>query len=220
MAKNKKRRFFSLNSILGNLVAMGVVGALLIVLTLFLLSVYTRHGQNIVVPDLSGLKAEEAHAILQSKGLSMQVVDSIYNLDAVPGGIIEQTPKAGNNVKKGRDIYVTIYAYSAQKISIPGLKDYSARQAISLLNSIGFPDIEIVEVPAEYSGLVQSVDYKGRPLMADEQIPAGSRLLLKVGIIQEGDENDDFNEDYINYPDGVPPIQKVEDKSSIDDSFF
>lgn len=220
MAKNKKRSLFSLNSILGNLVAMGVVGALLIVLTLFLLNVYTRHGHNVVVPDLSGLQADEADAILQSKGLSMLIVDSIYNLDAVPGGIIEQTPKAGNNVKEGRDIYVTIYAYSAQKISIPGLTDYSARQAISLLNSIGFPDIEIVEVPAQYSGLVVALEYKGRTLMADEQIPAGSRLRLKVGMIEEADDNEEFNEDYINYPDGRTAPQKAEEANSIDDSFF
>jgi len=35
-------------------------------------------------------------------------VDSIYQRNAVPGAIIDQTPKAGNKVKQGRSIYITI----------------------------------------------------------------------------------------------------------------
>lgn len=220
MAKKKRKGLFSLNSILGNLIAIGLTAVLLIVITLFALNVYTRHGQNIVVPDLNGLQADEAEAILRSKGLDMLIIDSIYKLDAVPGGVIDQTPKAGNNVKSGRDIYVTIHAYSPQKISIPNLTDYSARQAISLLQSIGFSDIEIEEVPAEYSGLVLSVLYKGRPLIADEQVPAGSRLRLRVGMIHEPDE--EFNEDYIHHPDGESTSGSINtsEVESIDEGFF
>ena len=222
MAKKKTKRLFSLNSILGNLIAIGITAVVLVVITLFALNIYTRHGENIVVPDLSGLQADEAEAILESKKLQMVVIDSIYKLDAVPGGIIEQAPKAGNNVKTGRHIYITIYAYSPQKISIPGLTDYSARQAISLLQSIGFNDIEIVEVPHEYSGIVLSVEYKGRPLLADEQIPAGSRLKLNVGVTQDPDDfDDDFNEDYIHYPDRVNQSDASESETgSIDEGFF
>ena len=169
------------NNILLNVVAIGVVAILLFVLTLLFLNVYTRHGQNVVVPQLQGFQEEEAEAILKSKGLDIQVVDSIYKKDAVPGSIIDQTPKPNNKVKEGRDIYVTIYARNPQQVSVPGLVDFSARQAIALLNSIGFKQITIEEIPAQYSGLVISVEYRGKKLIPDEQIPAGSPLKLVVG---------------------------------------
>lgn len=181
MSTKPTTKKFPGNNILLNIVAIGVVAILLFILLLLFLNVYTRHGQNVVVPQLQGLQEEEAAAVLKSKGLDIQVIDSIYKKDAVPGSIIDQSPKPHNKVKEGRDIYVTIYARNPQQISVPGLVDFSARQAIALLNSIGFTQIAIEEVPAQYSGLVISVEYRGKKLTPDEQIPAGSPLKLVVG---------------------------------------
>lgn len=217
--KNKKRRFPG-NSILLNLIAIGIVGILLVVLTLLFLNIYTRHGHNVNVPDLHGLQADEAKDILKSKGLSVLVIDSIYKLDAVPGSVIDQTPKPGNKVKEGRSIYITIYAYNPQQIAVPELIDFSTRQAVSLLNSIGFDDIVIEEVPAQYHGLVMSVMFRGRKLLPDEQIPVGSPLKLIVGSGMQPDSLD-FNSEYIVSPDydsgGTTGHDK---KSDMDDSFF
>ncbi len=155
-------------------------GILLIILALLLLNVYTRHGQNVVVPALENLQINEANTILRAKGLHIEIVDSIYQRDAVPGAIIDQRPKAGNKVKEGRAIYLTIYAKNPQMVAVPELTDYSTRQASALLNSIGFTQLSIQEVPAEYSGLVVAVEYKGKKLAPEEKIPAGSPLTLVV----------------------------------------
>lgn len=220
--KNKKKRFPG-NSILLNLIAIGIVGVLLLVLTLLFLNIYTRHGHNVNVPELHGLQAEEAKAILKSKGLSALIIDSIYKLDAVPGSVIEQTPKPGNRVKEGRSIYLTIYAYSPQQIAVPELIDFSTRQAVSLLNSIGFNDIAIEEVPAQYHGLVMSVEFRGRKLLPDEQIPAGSPLKLVVGSGIRSDSLD-FDSEYIVSPELDSSVSGTgnnsEKKSDMDDSFF
>ena len=104
----------------------------LLVLTLLFLNVYTRHDQNVKVPILAGLQVEEANAILRSKGLHIEIIDSVYQKDAVPGAIIEQVPEANSNVKKGRAIYVSIYAKSPAEVSLPELVDYSLRQAQAL----------------------------------------------------------------------------------------
>lgn len=224
MTKKKINKKFPGNNIFLNLIAIAVVGVLLLVSTLYFLNIYTRHGQNIVVPDLNGLQANEAELILKSKGLSALVIDSIFKLDAVPGAVIDQTPKAGNKVKEGRSIYITIYSYNPQQILIPELVDYSARQAMSLLNSIGFTDIIVEEIPAEYDGLVMSVEYKGRKLMADELVPAGSTIKLIVGRSGYG-EFDEFNDEYILSPDGGGSSNqerqnKNQEKTGMDDSFF
>ena len=220
MGKSEVFKKFPGNSIFLNIIAIGIAGVLLLVLTLLFLNIYTRHGQNIIVPDLNGLQANEAEAILKSKGLTVQIVDSIYKPDAIPGSVIEQTPKPGNKVKEGRNIYLTIYSFNPQQISVPELVDFSTRQALSLLNSIGFNDIDILEVPAEYHGLVLSVEYKGRKLLADEQIPAGSPLKLIVGSGILPDSLD-INDEYILSPDGSPVKSGSEEKKSdMDDSFF
>ena len=224
MSAKPTSKKFPGNSILLNVIAIGIVAVLLLVLTLFFLNVYTRHGQNVVVPQLQGFQEEEAEVILKSKGLDIQVVDSIYKKDAVPGSIIDQTPKPNNKVKEGREIYVTIYARNPQQVSVPGLVDFSARQAIALLNSIGFTQIAIEEVPAQYSGLVISVEYRGKKLMPDEQIPAGSPLKLVVGSGMEEDSLN-INREIVISPGvagAIPdssrnvPVQP----SNMDESFF
>lgn len=198
-----------------------ICGILLVVLALLLLNVYTRHGQNVVVPSLESLQIEEANTILRAKGLHAEIVDSIYQRDAVPGAIIDQRPKAGNKVKEGRAIYLTIYAKNPQMVAVPELTDYSTRQASALLNSIGFTQLSIQEVPAEYSGLVVAVEYRGKRLAPDEKIPGGSPLTL---IVTSGALADSLRIDneYI-----VPPGERSEGNGiqpggdgAIDDSFF
>ena len=180
MSKNQAKKPFFGNNILKNLAMIIITGGLLVILTLVFLHLYTRHGQNIVVPKLMGLQINEANTILNAKGLHIEIVDSIYSRDGVPGAILDQSPKANNKVKEGRSIYVTVYSKTPQQIVVPGLEDYSTRQALALLNSLGFTQISIEEVPSEYSGLVMAVEYHGRRLAPDEKIPAGSPLNLVV----------------------------------------
>jgi beta-lactam-binding protein with PASTA domain len=149
------------------------------------------------------------------------VVDSIYSSDAVPGAIFDQTPKGGNKVKEGRSIYITIYSKSPQQVAVPGLVDYSTRQATALLNSMGFTRMTIEEVPSEYTGLVIAVKYRGKTLSPDEKIPAGSPITL---VVTSGALADSLRVDneYI-----VPPGQvnngnntQPSEEGEIDNSFF
>ena len=221
MSKKQTKKFIFGDSILKNLLIIIVSGLLLILLALLFLNIYTRHGHNVVVPALEGLQVGEANTILKSKGLHAAVVDSIYNRDAVPGAIMDQTPKGGNRVKEGRSIYITIYSKSPQQVAVPGLVDYSTRQATALLNSMGFTQLTIEEVPSEYSGLVMAVKYRGKTLGSEEKIPAGSPLTLVVtsGVLADSLRVDN---EYIVPPDQVGNsgnIQPVEE-GVIDNSFF
>lgn len=218
--KNAVKLIFG-NSILKNIFLIIITGVVLVLLTLLFLGIYTRHGHNVVVPRLEGLQIEEANTILKAKGLHAEIVDSVYNRDAVPGAILDQTPKADNKVKEGRSIYVTVFSKNPQQIAVPGLVDYSTRQAVALLNSLGFTQITIEEVASEYSGLVLAVEYHGRALSPDEKIPAGSPLNLIVSsseladslgvnseiIIEPGSLNNNSGNQYPN-------------EGKLDESFF
>ncbi|WP_044060116.1 PASTA domain-containing protein [Proteiniphilum acetatigenes] len=221
MSKKQTKKSILSNNIIKNLLMIIVCGVLLVVLALLLLNVYTRHGQNVVVPSLESLQIEEANTILRAKGLHAEIVDSIYQRDAVPGAIIDQRPKAGNKVKEGRAIYLTIYAKNPQMIAIPELTDYSIRQASALLNSMGFTQLSIQEVPAEYSGLVVAVEYRGKRLAPEEKIPAGSALTLVVtsGVLADSLRIDN---EYIVPPERIGNGNSLQsgNDGAIDDSFF
>jgi beta-lactam-binding protein with PASTA domain len=169
--------------ILKHFLAIIVTGVVLIVGTLFFLNVYTKHGHSIDVPRLDGLQVSEAGTILRAKGLNIEILDSIYQRSAVPGAIIDQRPTANNNVKIGRTVYVTIFAQNPPQILIQNLEDYSVRQAVAHLNSLGFTQIDINEVPSQHTGIVLAVEYRGRVLTGEEKIPAGSPLTLRVGRV-------------------------------------
>lgn len=221
MSKKQAKKPFLGNSILKNLTMIFITGVLLVILTLVFLHLYTRHGQNIVVPKLEGLQINEANTILNAKGLNVEIIDSIYNRDAVPGAILDQTPKANNKVKKGRSIYVTVYSKNPQQVIVPGLIDYSTRQAMALLNSLGFTQISIEEVPSEYSGLVLAVEYHGRPLAPDEKVPAGSQLNLVVSSSQLADSLGVDNEIIIAPGQlGNQDTNQSGESGQFDDSFF
>lgn len=219
MSKKQTNKSIFSDSIVKNLLMIIACGVLLVVLALLLLNVYTRHGQNVVVPALENLQIEEANTILRGKGLHAEIVDSIYQRDAVPGAIIDQTPKAGNKVKEGRAIYLTIYSKKPQMIAIPELTDYSTRQASALLNSMGFTQLSIQEVPAEYSGLVVAVEYRGKRLAPEEKVPAGSSLTLVVtsGVLADSLKIDNG---YIVPPNGNGSQPGNNSDGAIDDSFF
>lgn len=221
MSKKQIKKFIFGDIVVRNLLIIIASSILLLLLSLLMLRFYTRHGQNVVVPPLEGLQVNEANTLLHARGLHAEVVDSIYNRDAVPGAIIDQTPKGGNKVKEGRSIYITIYSKSPQQIAVPGLVDYSTRQATALLNSMGFNQIMIEEVPSEYTGLVMAVKYRGKTLSSDEKIPAGSPITLVVTSGYLADSLRVDNE-YI-----VPPAQvdngnntQPSQEGEIDHSFF
>lgn len=220
--KTTKKNKFG-NSIIKNLIIIIITGVLLVIIALLFLKVYTRHGQNVVVPQLEGLQIEEARKILKSKGLEALVIDSIYKREAVPGSIIDQKPKANNKVKEGRSIYITTYAQSPQEIAIPSLVDFSERQAIAMLNSLGFTQIAIEQVPSEYAGLVMSVEYRGKALQAEDKVPAGSPLKIIVGSGML-DDSLKINHEYIVPPSQVNTPQNTntesEENTGIDETFL
>jgi len=202
-----------------------VISIILVILTLFLFRVYTRHNQNVEVPQLQGLQVEEARVMLKSRGLHIEIVDSVYKKGSVPGAIIEQTPSPNNNVKEGRPVYVTIYSKSPQLIAIPGLVDYSTRQAEALLISMGFNQLEIEKVPSMYEGLVISVQFRGKTLQPEEKIPVGSPLKLIVGGGSFSNDSLNVTGEYIISPSGDSPAESnsgnpEDNPDNVDPSFF
>ena len=223
--KARKKNPFK-NSISKNILLIIVSGIILLMGTLVILHIYTRQNKSVDVPQVKGLQLKEAMILLKSKGLNYVVVDSLYERNAIPGAIIEQVPIAKSRTKSGREVFLTIYSVNPPQLAVPGLVDYSHRQAEALLISMGFEQLTIQQVPSQYKGLVKAIEYRGRKLQPEEKIPAGSPLTIIVG---SGLQPDSLNidRDYMLSPNDEESFesgQKSEPSSQkspiVDESFF
>ena len=143
--------------------------------------VYTRHGQAVVVPDVKGMGTAEAEKIFRNHGLNCVVSDSGYVKTMPAGCILEYTPSAGQKVKEGRTVYLTVNALNTPLLTVPDVADNSSvRQAEARLLAVGFKLDEIEYVAGE-KDWVYGVKYKGRQLELREQVPVGVPLTLMVG---------------------------------------
>ena len=164
-----------------NLIAMMAVVILLLFGVLKWLDVYTRHGEAVVVPDVKGMTVGEAEMLLRNHGLVCVVSDSNYVKNKPAGSILELNPSAGQNVKEGRTIYLTINTLDVPLRLVPDVADNSSvRQAQAKILAAGFKLSENELISGE-KDWVYGVKYKGRQLNMGDKVPVGATLTLLVG---------------------------------------
>jgi beta-lactam-binding protein with PASTA domain len=193
--------FFKKHILLANLLLALFILIVLVYILLFWLDRYTNHGQAVEVPNVKGLRIEDATSFFQINELYYTVIDSQFVKNAVPGTILETIPPIGTSVKKGRTIYLTVNSFSAQMLTIPDVVNISQRLALSMLRSLGFESIHNELVPGAFRDLVVGLETRGRALSAGDKIPANSPLTLLVSsgteeiIPAEENELDAINEE-------------------------
>ena len=171
----------SWKSVLLHLVLVLAATALVIIGALALLKVYTRWGEAIQVPPITGMSRADAEKELRKLDLEMKIIDSVY-VEAAPRGIVmDSNPAPGSKVKSRRTIFVTVNANSARRIVLPQVVQLSRRQAIAALRGSGFVQIEERFVPGEFNDLVLSVT-DGETGLA---LTSGSRLAYNAPIMLE-----------------------------------
>ena len=164
-----------------NLIAMMAVVILLLFGVLKWLDVYTRHGEAVVVPDVKGMTVGEAEMLLRNHGLVCVVSDSNYVKNKPAGSILELNPSAGQKVKEGRTIYLTINTLDVPLRLVPDVADNSSvRQAQAKILAAGFKLSENELISGE-KDWVYGVKYKGRQLNMGDKVPVGATLTLLVG---------------------------------------
>lgn len=215
------KEFFSFkhNALLwGNLIAMVVVAVLLVLGVLKGLNLYTHHGEAVKVPDVKGLSADEAEMLIQRAGLVAVVSDSNYVKTMPAGSVLDIVPVAGQNVKLGRTVYLTINTLSIPLKEVPDVADNSSlRQAEASLRAEEFK-LDSVELVNGELDWVYGVKYKGRLLRPGEKVPIGSTLQLMVGC---GGElpNDSDSIAVRPHPESIPAGNPKGEEEKEDDWF-
>lgn len=178
------RDFFSFrkNSFFwGNLLAMIIVVIAIVFGTFKWLDHYTEHDISVTVPDIKGMRLQEAQALLKNYTLVGVVSDSTYNTNKPGGTILETNPISGSVVKEKRIVYLTINTSRVPTKIIPDLIDNcSLREAEAKLLAMGFKLGENDSIEGE-KDWIYGIKYRGTRISNGDEIPTGATLVLEVG---------------------------------------
>ena len=197
----------------GNILAMIALVILLCLGVKYGLDWYTNHGEVVVVPNVLHKDFKEAEDILDGLDLNIEVSDTGYVKSLPPNCILEQSIVAGEKVKPGRIIFVTVNATSTPTIALPDVIDNSSyREAAVKLRAMGFKLGPPQFIPGE-KDWVYGIICKGR------QLSTGARVSIEdVLTIQVGDgrlnENDSINytePEFQYYYEEEEELEKVEE---------
>jgi len=163
-----------------NLIGAIIGVVVLIALIIFGLNTYTRHDESVTVPDLRGIPIDDAIEKLQAAAFEYEL-DSVYQVDAQPGLVIEQDPDPDTEVKKNRTLYLTIITRVAPEVAFPDLIEKTFVEARAVLNSYGIKLGDTTYIPDIARDVVLDVKFGNERLNAGRPIPKGSTVDLILG---------------------------------------
>lgn len=167
--------------IVGNLFLAAVIVLVFIFGAQFFLDLGTNHGESLSVPDFVGLTPKQAEAVAEEAGVRVEVVDSVFSKTG-RGKVREQNPVAGSAVKEGRRIQLVVNARTVQKVSVPNVVGYSARQALAELGSRGLTLGQFIYVNDMATNNVLKQLYKGKEVEPGTMLEAEAGIDLVVGL--------------------------------------
>ena len=175
------------NSLIVNILIIGVVAALGLWICYISIALFTKHGQKDIVPNVENMSYTDAIKKLHAAGFKIDIRDSLFREDVRPGFVIEQFPKAKSVVKPGRKIFLYINAVNPKQVEIDNgtnrnedaLKGVSLRQGLSRLEELGFKKVQIVKVLGENDCIVKILS-NGRTVKKGDKVPINSKIIVEV----------------------------------------
>jgi len=177
---NKLFQYLRTTTFRKNLIAAIVAIFAFLLIAFFTLRLYTRHGETYEVPELKGMTIDQATEILLAKGFEYQI-DSVYQVDATPGLVIDQDPAAKTAVKENRTLYLTIITKTAPEVGFPELIDKTFIEVKALLSSYGLKLGDTTYTADIAKDVVLNATFGGQNINSGRSIPKGSRIDLVLG---------------------------------------
>lgn len=158
------------------------------------LSIYTHHGEAILLPLFEGKQLEEAKRIAKDRDLEIQVIKGAFDPDRDPGLVVAQQPKAQSRVKRNRSIYLTVLSDEAPMVQLPSLVgSYDYEQYTRRLDplKISYYIAEQVYDPKQEENSILHFFYdeqkiEDQDLRKGVKVPQGSRLGFVVTVRRTG----------------------------------
>ena len=164
-----------------NILSGILLSALVLFVFLQTLKFWTSHGQQLIVPDVTGKTFNEAKIFLEKEGFKVEIQDTVFHESELPLSVIKQFPDPEATVKINRTIYLTINSGVAPLIDMPNLVGMSYRTAELELRAKGLKLGTITYVPDLAKNAVKSQLFNNAPIRAGSKIAVGSRINLEIG---------------------------------------
>jgi len=155
-----------------------IVFGVLVGLTWLFLRIYTKHGEEIMVPNVEKMNLAEASKLLADNNLRYKLIDSTF-VKGKEGLIYAQLPADSSYVKCNREIYLKIFR------TIPPQKPVSFKVGEPLeiartkLRSKGF-EVEIKYQAGEFDNVILGAYYGEKELSNGDMVGMGEKIKLIV----------------------------------------
>ena len=156
----------------------------IILLIFFSLKIYTRHGKEYIVPDISGKLIQEIEQMDEMSPFNIVIIDSIFQEETPSGTILSQEPVANSKAKKGRKIYLTIASFSGDDIDMPSCVDMSLKLAVQTLTDVGLRIGNISFVQGNISNIVVAQQKNGKQIRQNTKVKRGEGIDLVVEMTE------------------------------------
>lgn len=159
-----------------------IIALIVIIIEVVFLSLrhYTRHSDEIVVPDFVGKNCD---SVLEhyKDDYNFILLDSVYSINMPEGSVYHQDPMPNSKVKKGRNLYYIKVSEAPEKVIMPNLRNLSLRQAMVSLRANGLKVSELEFVDHFAKNAIVEQRFKGEVIEPGTEIIKGSEIKLMVG---------------------------------------
>jgi eukaryotic-like serine/threonine-protein kinase len=157
--------------------------ALFLLLFLFLISLdfFTKHGETLSIPQVTGMTLPEAQQALEADGFEVEIQDSIYSDTARPLSVLRQFPDADAVVKENRTVYLTVNRSVAPTIEMPNLEGMSFRTAELVMKQYGLKLEDTIYRPDFAKNSVLEQQHNDERIKPGTKIAMGSTIVLILG---------------------------------------
>jgi eukaryotic-like serine/threonine-protein kinase len=170
----------------------------IVIIALIFLNFYTRHGNEVEMPDFLGKDSKTLVADSLSADFIVVISESVFDKASKPGTVLKQNPNPKERVKKGRKVYLTVASDQPPIVKMPQLQDVSLRQAEIMLKAKGLILGSIIYKSSPYENAVLEQLYRGRPIASGTDINMGEIITLVVGKDIEGLPSDSVITEIVN----------------------
>ena len=180
-------KFFISKTLIFLLLKAGLILVGFIFLLFVGLHFHTRQNNLIEVPDLYQVQLSDANEMLSDLKLNFEVIDSThFNPEIPPFSVLEQQPRAFEQVKRGRKIYLTLNPSTYRKVSIPNVVQVTYRNAVTSLRAVGLEVGKITYRNNIGKDMVLALRFEGDEIEPGEKIPKSSKVDLVLGNGKRG----------------------------------
>ena len=163
-----------------NLLVAIVLAVLILFLVLKTLGWMTRHGAYLKVPAVTGMKTNEAIALLEKQGFEVYIQDSVFTDTAKRGTVLKQLPDPNATVKVNRTVFITVNRFVPPMLDMPKLEGLNLAFAIKVLERYHLKLGDTTYRTDFARGSVLEQQYNGVRILEKTKIQWGSRIDLVV----------------------------------------